>query len=150
MKLWTMPRIVVDAFTPNEYVALCKQFAPAVSNMNASGVYYVDIYKGGTYASGDGKYNPDKEKIGPMTSDGGFLADSAVTTGTFSNLTYVYEYIGPDDGPNIDALYADSSLFRIVNNYRARVYVLSIDGEKRAYLYQNTIHRPNQTQAFNS
>ena len=59
MKIWTKPRVYVEDFVANDYVAVCKGTKPLPTNGN----YYADIFDNnanggyGDYTGPDGIYN---------------------------------------------------------------------------------------------
>ena len=147
MKIWTMPRVSIEAFTPNEYVATCKEFASVVYSMNDNGVYYIDMYSGGSRLYYDSPY----EQVGPCESDGGWLVNSSVPEGWQDSTNHgtgiVYSYSG-SNAPRNDTPYYSSGFTSISS--RVNVYVLSVNGTKKAYIYNNKRNTPTVNKAFSS
>ena len=147
MKIWTMPRVSIEAFTPNEYVATCKEFASVVNSMNSNGVYYIDMYSGGYKFHYDSPY----EQVGPCESDGGWLVNSSVPEGWQDSSSHgtgiVYSYSG-SSAPRNDILYSSSGFTSISG--KVYVYVLNVNGTKKAYIYKNKYNIPTVNKAFSS
>ena len=109
MKTWTMPRIVVDQFRPNEYVASCKGL---VTYLTPGAKYHWDVYKAAVqlgpfvispeaWDKPDGEYQADiEEKFNVATnhaSTGRVTVDSDVPLGSYHNIP-VYSSTNYPDG----------------------------------------------------
>ena len=134
MKTWTMPKVNIEAFTPNEYVATCKEFADAVSYMDSNGLYYFDIHNETDFVrtSAGGFYNAGYEEINGSDGNGGWYVNSGALTGWYTDSKAIYSYSPGTPSNNLSYSY-----FRKIR-YNAKVYVLSTSSGKKAYFYDAT------------
>lgn len=155
MKLWTMPRIVVGQFRPNEYVAACKE---AYTSLTRGKEYLIDIYSKSSagYNPGgwpDGKYKADYEEA-LYEGDGVLLVSDAAATGWYSQgrtIAALKSGVSASDADGI--VYTNTSFFTKFGNPRA-VYILDTSTGKKAYVYTYSSYTnqftPTENKIFNS
>ena len=118
--LWTMPRIVVDVFTPNDSVAACLQLRNLPVGTSYWDAYAPSIW-GSNWKNSDGFYYYEEEVTGNGTYE--FTVDSDADTGWYTSIEFY------NNRPNLLSLYSYNSR-DLIGSYD--VYVFS---DHSAYLY---------------
>lgn len=90
MKIWTMPRVSIEAFTPNEYVANCMVTIPNdyqyLDIAHSSGIFGLDY----SFGDGDGKHQ-SVEDITSRSGDG-ITLNGRPSIGWFENVFFYKSY----------------------------------------------------------
>ena len=154
MKLWTMPRIVVGQFRPNEYVAACKE---AYTSLTIGKEYLIDIYSKASAGynpggSRDNKYQASKEEA-LYVGDGVLEVSDAAATGWYTDGRYIAALKSGVSASSADGyLYSNGSYFTTFGT-RA-VYILDTSTGKKAYVYTYSSYvnkfTPTENKTFNS
>ena len=124
MKLWTMPRIVVDVFTPNDSVAACLQ----LENLPAGTIYWdaaTYTFLGAEWKSPDGYYSSSTVFYNYSEAIEGngtyiFNVDDDAETGWYTSINFYSGY---------------GSFLRYTNQYLKGTYDVYVFSDHKAYLY---------------